>query len=153
MKDRIKIIMENENLTPAKFADRLQINRAIVSHILNGRNNPSLDVVTRILTEMNYINPEWLLNGTGEIYKKGVDSESIAREPDLFSQDEPKPDQDAEEIEKPKEIAVKKMINNLQSPVNKIVEMEQLADKKITQIIIYYSNNTFDTFIPHKVKE
>jgi hypothetical protein len=28
-----------------------------------------------------------------------------------------------------------------------------LADKKITQIIIYYSNNTFDTFIPHKVKE
>ncbi|NLY25595.1 MAG: helix-turn-helix transcriptional regulator [Bacteroidales bacterium] len=153
MKDRIKIIMENENLTPAKFADRLQINRAIVSHILNGRNNPSLDVVTRILTEMNYINPEWLLNGTGEIYKKGVDSESIAREPDLFSQDEPKPDQDAEEIEKQKEIAVKKMINNLQSPVNKIVEMEQLADKKITQIIIYYSNNTFDTFIPHKVKE
>src|SRR5690554_4282945 len=86
MKDRIKIIMENENLTPAKFADRLQINRAIVSHILNGRNNPSLDVVTRILTEMNYINPEWLLNGTGSIYKEGVDSDSIPKEPDLFSQ-------------------------------------------------------------------
>ncbi len=47
MKDRIKLIMEKENLTPAKFADKLQINRAIISHILNGRNNPSLDVVTK----------------------------------------------------------------------------------------------------------
>ena len=52
MKDRIKLIMEKENLTPAKFADKLQINRAIISHILNGRNNPSLDVVSKILNEL-----------------------------------------------------------------------------------------------------
>ncbi len=152
MKDRIKIIMENENLTPAKFADRLQINRAIVSHILNGRNNPSLDVVTRILTEMNYINPEWLLNGTGSIYKEGVDSDSIPREPDLFSQNDIKPDKEPEEIEKPKETELNKMMNHLQSPVNKLVGTEKTADKNITQIIIYYSDNTFETFIPHKVK-
>ena len=63
MKDRIKKIMDNENLTPAKFADKLQINRAVVSHILTGRNNPSLDVVTKILSEMNYLNSDWLLNG------------------------------------------------------------------------------------------
>ncbi|MFA6736400.1 MAG: helix-turn-helix domain-containing protein [Saccharofermentanales bacterium] len=153
MKDRIKIIMENENLTPAKFADRLQINRAIVSHILNGRNNPSLDVVTRILTEMNYINPEWLLNGTGSIYKEGVDSDSIPKEPDLFSQNVLNPDKESEEIEKPKEMAVNKMTNHFQSPVNMLVGAEKTADRNITQIIIYYSDNTFETFIPHKVKE
>ncbi|MBK5195669.1 MAG: helix-turn-helix transcriptional regulator [Proteiniphilum sp.] len=152
MKDRIKIIMENENLTPAKFADRLQINRAIVSHILNGRNNPSLDVVTRILTKMNSINPEWLLNGTGSIYKEGVDSDSIPKEPDLFSQNDIKPDKEPEEIEKPKEMELNKMINHLQSPVNKFVGTEKTADKNITQIIIYYSDNTFETFIPHQVK-
>ena len=39
MKDRIRLIMEKENLTPAKFADMLGINRAVISHILNGRNN------------------------------------------------------------------------------------------------------------------
>ena len=55
MKDRIKEIMDNEDLSPAKFADRLQINRAVISHILNGRNNPSLDVVLKILSEMDYI--------------------------------------------------------------------------------------------------
>ena len=80
MKDRIKI-MEIEHLSPAQFADRLQINRAVISHILNGRNNPSLDVVTKILGEMNYINPEWLLNGNGSIYKEGIDPDTIAKEP------------------------------------------------------------------------
>ena len=58
MKDRIRLIMEKENLTPARFADSLDINRAVISHILNGRNNPSLDVVTKILEVMDYINPE-----------------------------------------------------------------------------------------------
>ena len=76
MKDRIKEIMDNEDLTPAKFADRLQINRAVISHILNGRNNPSLDVVLKILSEMDYINSEWLLNGIGLMYKDGYSPQS-----------------------------------------------------------------------------
>lgn len=84
MKERIKRIMEVENLTSANFADRVQISRASVSHILNGRNKPSLEVVTRILNEMNYINAEWLINGTGNMYKEGVDPDSIPKEPDLF---------------------------------------------------------------------
>ena len=86
MKERIKKIMEIEQLTSTRFADRLQINRAVISHILNGRNNPSLEVVTRILAEMEYINPEWLLNGTGSIYKEGVDPDTIGNQPDLFHQ-------------------------------------------------------------------
>jgi transcriptional regulator with XRE-family HTH domain len=85
MKDRIRQIMEAENLTSANFAERVQISRASVSHILNGRNNPSLEVVTRILNEMNYINPEWLINGTGSMYKEGIDPNSIPKEPDLFN--------------------------------------------------------------------
>jgi hypothetical protein len=101
---------------------------------------------------MNYINPEWLLNGTGSIYKEGVDSDSIPREPDLFSQNDIKPYKEPEEIEKPKETELNKMMNHLQSPVNKLVGTEKTADKNITQIIMYYSDNTFETFIPHKVK-
>lgn len=84
MKERIKQIMEAENLTSANFAERVQISRASVSHILNGRNNPSLEVVTRILNEMNYINAEWLINGTGSMYKEGIDPNAIPKEPDLF---------------------------------------------------------------------
>jgi transcriptional regulator with XRE-family HTH domain len=152
MKDRIRIIIEKENLTPAKFADRLQINRAIISHILNGRNNPSLDVVTRILTELNYINPEWLLKGTGSIYKDGIDRGSIPQEPDLFNQNEIKPVKEPDEFENRTERAINKRTNNIQESVRQSIVYEKTTDKKITQIIIYFSDHSFETFIPHPVK-
>ena len=72
MKDRIRLIMESEQLTPSAFADKLQLGRAVISHILNGRNNPSLDVVARILSNMNNINPDWLITGNGSMYKTAL---------------------------------------------------------------------------------
>ena len=152
MKNRIKLIMEKENLTPAKFADRLQINRAIVSHILSGRNNPSLDVVTRILSEMNYIQPDWLLNGTGRMYKDGIDAEDIPKEPDLFNQQPEFVGDESTRTEKWKETEFKEMTNHIQHPEYKTVDAQKTVDRKITQIIIYYNDNTFETFIPPQTK-
>ena len=44
MKDRILEIIKREHLSNADFADKIGISPATVSSILNGRNNPSLDV-------------------------------------------------------------------------------------------------------------
>ncbi len=146
MKDRIKLIMDKENLTPAKFADRLDINRAIISHILNGRNNPSLDVVTKILTEMNYINPQWLITGVGNMYKEGFSDDFIPKEPDLFTQTSINAAGSTSVEEKSKEISSTSSLND-----HNVVEEERFspvksADKKITQIIIYFNDNTFEIF-------
>ncbi|MDY9918918.1 DNA-binding transcriptional regulator, XRE-family HTH domain [Porphyromonadaceae bacterium NLAE-zl-C104] len=149
MKDRIKLIMEKENLTPAKFADKLQINRAIISHILNGRNNPSLDVVTKILSEMDYINSEWLINGTGNMYKEGYGGNSVFPEPDLFNQDATNRARAVEAIEKSKEKGFKQLDYNAQLTENKMIIPSKNNDRKITQIIIYYDDNTFEIFGPH----
>ena len=149
MKERIKLIMEKENLTPAKFADRLQINRAIISHILNGRNNPSLDVVTKILSEMNYINTEWLINGTGNMYKEGFKDSPPLTEPDLFNQDTTNAVKVSETLEKSKEMEIKQVDNGNQLSENKPVVSLRSNDRKITQIIIYYDDNTFEVFGPH----
>lgn len=149
MKDRIKLIMEKENLTPAKFADKLQINRAIISHILNGRNNPSLDVVTKILGEMDYINSEWLINGTGNMYKGGYGGNSAFPEPDLFNQDARNRARAVEAIEKSKEKGFKQPDYNAQLTENKMIIPSKNNDRKITQIIIYYDDNTFEIFGPH----
>lgn len=146
MKDRIKLIMEKENLTPAKFADRLQINRAIISHILNGRNNPSLDVVTKILSEMNYISSEWLINGTGSMYKSEFNHISPSGEPDLFHQIELNSPTVPTTSEKPKETLFKQANNENQSAENKYVGPVVTNDRKITQIIVYYNDNTFEIF-------
>ncbi|MEA4996934.1 MAG: helix-turn-helix transcriptional regulator [Petrimonas sp.] len=152
MRERIRQIMENENLTPAKFADRLQINRANISHILNGRNNPSLDVVTKILSGMPYINTEWLINGTGQMYKDGFDTDSIPKEHDLFHQGPPATPQEKETVVKPEGIDVNKPEKNIQVIENKIIDAQKNNDKKIRQIIIYYNDSTFETFVPQPVK-
>lgn len=152
MRERIIQIMENENLTSAKFADKLQINRANISHILNGRNNPSLDVVSKILSEMPYINSEWLINGLGEMYKPGFDMDSIPKEHDLFSQSAQISHKDKEPDVRTEGFEVKKSENTSYSAENKTINAQKSSDKKITQIIIYYNDNTFETFIPPQMK-
>lgn len=145
--------MENEQLTPSAFADKLQLGRAVVSHILNGRNNPSLDVVTRILSKMNYINPDWLISGNGEMYKpeytttvQSTTSSIIQNQPDLFSQNFVSPPVVQSEPEYRREIIVKQPENIQEDSVKKEVIYQKLPDRKITKIIIYYSDNTFETF-------
>ncbi len=148
MKDRIRLIMEKENLTPAKFADKLDINRAVISHILNGRNNPSLDVVTKILELMDHINPEWLIKGSGNIYKDGVDSGSIRNEPDLFMQEEKIHGQRSDINDYALDSGLKSAFIEPQISDNKAIETHKKNDRKITQIIIYYNDNTFEKFTP-----
>lgn len=154
MKDRIVKIMEGENLSPAKFADKLQINRAVISHILNGRNNPSLDVVSKILSEMDNINPEWLINGTGSMYKSGMElAPPLRKENDLFSQNEIKPEQEPDKTKYRKDFEVESSEKENQRVEYKIIEPIKKPDKKITQIIIYYDDNTFEIFSQPLVKQ
>jgi transcriptional regulator with XRE-family HTH domain len=72
MVERIRILLETRQLTPTQFADAIGIARPIVSHILSGRNKPSLEVVQRILTAMPDLSMAWLLNGSGPMLALAV---------------------------------------------------------------------------------
>ena len=63
MKDRIQKIIENYNLTSNSFAQEIEVNRSTISHILTGRNKPSIEVVQKILKRFNSISSNWLLLG------------------------------------------------------------------------------------------
>lgn len=65
MVERIRTLLESRQLTPTQFADLIGVARPIVSHILSGRNKPSLEVVQRILAAMPELAMPWLLNGNG----------------------------------------------------------------------------------------
>ena len=156
MKDRIRQIMESEQLSASEFADKLQIGRAVISHILNGRNNPSLDVVTRILTKMNYINPEWLLTGMGEMHKQGNGRISEPMNTpidnfqtggfDLFSQSNINQTIDTPKEEYRKENIVEQPMKPAESSINQQIIYQKMPERKITKIIIYYTDNTFEVF-------
>ena len=80
MRDRILKIMEREGLTPSKFAESIGIQRSAMSHIISGRNNPSLDVLLKILERFTYVDSDWLLFGKGEMVR-----EHVLTEPNLFT--------------------------------------------------------------------
>ena len=67
--NRIKEIMENKQLTSTHFAKKIGVNNSsIISHILSGRNKPSLDIVRKILHAFPDLDRDWLLFGEKGIY-------------------------------------------------------------------------------------
>jgi len=70
MKNRIAEIIEKEKLTSLKFANLIGIQPSAVSHILSGRNNPSMDVIQKILNTFRTINSDWLILGVGSMYRE-----------------------------------------------------------------------------------
>ena len=79
MVERIRVLLESRQMTPTQFADAIGVARPIVSHILSGRNKPSLEVVQRILAAMPDLAMPWLLNGTGEMLVTPVSSTGASR--------------------------------------------------------------------------
>lgn len=67
MKDRIQKIIENYNLTSNSFAQEIEVNRSTISHILTGRNKPSIEVIQKILKRFNSVSSDWLLLGNGNM--------------------------------------------------------------------------------------
>jgi DNA-binding XRE family transcriptional regulator len=71
--NRLNQIMEYYDLSAASFADKIDVGRSSISHLLSGRNKPSLDFVMKIITAFPEVELYWLLNGKGNFPKKGSD--------------------------------------------------------------------------------
>ena len=61
--DRIKKIISADGLTNSSFADKIGVPRSSISHVLSGRNNPSLDIIIKILQSFDGISANHLLSG------------------------------------------------------------------------------------------
>ena len=93
-----------------------------------GRNNPSLEVMKRIMERYPTLNPEWLILGVGEMWRT-----KPGQEAGLFDQLPPE--------------GVKKKL-----PADKKEEPQTPAapPKQIKNIVVYYTDGTYEDFINHK---
>ena len=66
---RLKKIIEYYQLTASLFADKIGVQRSSISHILSGRNKPSLDFILKVTTTFEEVDIYWLLNGKGTFPK------------------------------------------------------------------------------------
>ncbi|MFA7082412.1 MAG: helix-turn-helix transcriptional regulator [Bacteroidales bacterium] len=94
MQERILLLMKSFGMNPSEFADEIGVQRSSISHILSGRNNPSLDLVTKILNRFPEIDSNWLVLGKGSLVVKSEEkseenenNEISKPSNDLFEQD------------------------------------------------------------------
>ena len=67
---RIIELMVRLGLHKASFARELDVSLPLITHITTGRNKPGLELLQRIMTRFEDINPDWLLLGKGEMYRQ-----------------------------------------------------------------------------------
>ncbi|MFN8206396.1 MAG: helix-turn-helix transcriptional regulator [Bacteroidales bacterium] len=152
MKDRIIRFMTAEGLSSSKLADEIGVQRSSVSHLLGGRNNPSYEFIHKMLSRFPRLNAEWLILGTGQMYKDMFQSE-------LFSQPQSQPKSEMKEsvaphveIEPflPEETPVNTPPQAAAAIVTSSTEAEKpekkTNDQTAIQMILVYADNTFRVF-------
>jgi len=140
MKNRIAQLIAAEGLTSSKFADTIGVQRSSISHILSGRNNPSMDFIQKIRNSFPNINLEWLIGGIGEIFKEDNTSTLFSAS---ISEEE-----NRETVHPPK---LKKEASNVtrESIPNPIMEMSPFVPgKQIEKVVVFYTDKTFKEYNP-----
>ncbi|MDO4186501.1 MAG: helix-turn-helix transcriptional regulator [Bacteroidales bacterium] len=148
IKDRVKQVMDRENLTAGAFADSIGVSPATITHILNGRNKyPSTEVLLRLHNRYPDVSMQWLLLGEGE----GIDMPSITSE-SLFNESESSVNAttDSGMPENRKEMGLRDIRKDDKETVVQEVIYKERPVRKITEIRIFFDDNTYETFTPTK---
>ena len=137
-------------MTDGQFAEKIGISPASLSHILNGRNKASLEVVTKIHKACSYVNLEWLLYGTGEMENMPKE-EKLAQEGGFLFDEIPFFTPNSSEFsEYRKEIEPKTPVFPTKEVVREEIKYIEKPARKITEIRIFFDNGTYETFRPDK---
>lgn len=67
---RIATLIESLGMKTADFADKVGIQKSAVSHLIGGRNKPSFEVIGSMLQAFPELNPDWLILGKGDMWRK-----------------------------------------------------------------------------------
>ena len=139
MVDRIRQLMEHKGLTSTQLADNIDVPRAIVSHILSGRNKPSLDVVLKIVNTYRDIARDWLLLGEGDML---INLATAGKEKSNAPSAEVPASLEGKEAPSPAAIAGKIQ----EAPT--AAQAPEAPEKAIEQIMVFYTDKTFSTYKP-----
>ena len=145
-------------MNSAVFANAIGIQGSTLSHILNGRNNPSLSVLQSILNRFPNISPEWLIMGQGPVERAVKQSQT----PTLFDSIEENHTKSAtydsildenkvspfSTIQQKSTIAPEVHLQSVQNQSTQNTHAPQIdnSGKSVKKIIVYYTDNTFQEF-------
>lgn len=128
---RLQKVIDYYGESASSFAEKIGVQRSSISHILSGRNKPSLEFVLKVLSSFPEVELYWLLNGKGNFPAEKNSTE-------IKSEIPPRPESQnlfSEVEEKTPEI-------NSTS----ISQIQQHSKKEIERIVIFYKDGSFQNF-------
>ena len=126
---RLQKILDYYGLSATSFAEKIDFNRSTISHLLSGRNKPSLEFVMKVLNEFPEVELYWLLNGKGSFpseenpsnYQKEISTNEPTPSSNLFS-----------------EITETNPSHSKQIPKNE--------NQEVDRIVIFFKNGSFKSY-------
>ena len=140
LSEKIKQILAQKKLTPSLFADEIGIQRSSISHILAGRNKPSLDIVQKIVKRFPELGLNWILN---DEELPDIASDASASLPSAKTQINASKSTSINASD----LNIKKQIQAI--PVQQIVNKplkDENTERTVERVIIFYSDGTFQEF-------
>ena len=158
IKDRIKLVMEDRHMNQQAFAEFIQQTPGTLSSIYTGRTRPTLNILDSIKKKIPEISIEWLMYGNGTMYITHPD-EAVASVPESVGQSsEPMINfDDTPQNVSPSPMTIAPVYAHQQgvrnAPPEKVREEVKIVDKEprhVTEIRVYYDDQTYETFVPSK---
>lgn len=116
---RIQTVIDHYGLTVSSFADKVGVQRSSISHLLKGRNKPSLDFVMKVVQTYPEVNLYWLLNGKGSFpYSEHAVDSPTPKSPSI----------------------------SIENMGLKNVGKSALKEVEASRIVIFYTDGTFESY-------
>ena len=145
MKERLLEFLKQENKSSAQFAEEIGVQASGISHILSGRNNPSLDFVLKMLEKYKFLSTDWLLFGKGSMYKEPrMQSlfDDIQVTQNSYEESHGKNELVSHEVEF-HDVMQKSKTNDTQS-------LQKNKNGQIIKIVWFFDDNSFDEYYPRQ---
>jgi len=142
MKERLLEFLKAENKSSAQLAEEIGVQPSGISHIISGRNNPSLDFILKMLEKYPYLSTEWLLFGKGIMYRD-------SRMQTLFDENKQMSDKNDSSVKNDapdtsKELSFSELINSEEVRPSKA----HGKTSPLSRIIWFYEDNSFEEYFP-----
>ena len=124
-RERIDAVRKSMNLSARQFAQEIHVRPGTISNMMAGRNNPSLDVMRRIMEHYPTLNPEWLILGVGEMWRTAPGQEA-----GLFDS-----------------LAPEGMKAVVRTTTKEEPQAPAAPPKQIRNIVVYYTDGTYEEFL------
>ena len=150
---RLEKLLEYYNLSASAFADKIDVQRSSISHLLSGRNKPSLDFVLKVVEEFPDVDLYWILNGKGSFPKEEEKKAEEKKTTHTPTNENLKEKIGTEEknnlfsdIDNPQNTRIFENFSDQESNTQNLDPKKNNSD--IDRIVVFYKNGTFKNYTP-----